>query len=182
MRASRPAALDEGAAWLSALHARHAEPLLRYLTRRTFGESCLAEDLLQEAMLRAWRHRAKIPDDHEQQRRWLFTVARHLATDALRARSVRPVEVGGLDLTQLPDRADHAQTVADTHSVIDALAELSHGHRVTLVHLYCLGHTVAETAERLGVPPGTVRSRSHYGLRALRAVLDGSSPINLRCQ
>ena len=55
--------------------------------------------------------------------------------------------------------------------VADALASLSPDHRGVVVDAYWLGHTVPEIARRHDIPEGTVKSRLHYGLRALRLAL-----------
>ena len=68
---------------------------------------------------------------------------------------------------------DHAQGVVDTMTVLGALERLSPEHREVLVEMYYRGRTVTETAEALGVPPGTVKSRSYYALRAMRAAISG---------
>jgi RNA polymerase sigma-70 factor (ECF subfamily) len=56
-------------------------------------------------------------------------------------------------------------------TVRQALLELSPEHRTVLVELYYRGASAAETAARTGIPEGTVKSRAHYALRALRNVL-----------
>jgi RNA polymerase sigma-70 factor (ECF subfamily) len=68
-----------------------------------------------------------------------------------------------------PDRTDE---LLQQWLVVDALRSLSHDHRVAIVECYYGGRTVAEAAERLGVPRGTVKSRLHYGMRALRLALE----------
>jgi RNA polymerase sigma-70 factor (ECF subfamily) len=56
--------------------------------------------------------------------------------------------------------------------VTDALATLTTEHREALVHTYYAGRTVNEAAVTLGIPPGTVKSRVFYALRALRLALE----------
>ena len=72
-----------------------------------------------------------------------------------------------------PLERDHAQGVVDSMTVLGALDRLSPEHREVLVEMYYRGRTVQETAAALGVPPGTVKSRSYYALRAMRAVISG---------
>ena len=55
--------------------------------------------------------------------------------------------------------------------VAEAVTRLSPEHRAVLVECYYRGQPVAEAARRLGVPEGTVKSRTHYALRALRLAL-----------
>ena len=56
--------------------------------------------------------------------------------------------------------------------VADALSQLSEDHRQVLVECYYRGRSVADAAQRLGIPAGTVKSRTHYALRALRLALE----------
>jgi RNA polymerase sigma-70 factor (ECF subfamily) len=71
-----------------------------------------------------------------------------------------------------PPSADAADRAVEAWTVAEALGRLSPGHRDVLVECFYQGRSVAETAARLGVPPGTVTSRTHYALRSLRMVLD----------
>ena len=64
--------------------------------------------------------------------------------------------------------------------VLDALDRLSAEHRDVLVELYYRGRTVSEAADVLGVPAGTVKSRSYYALRAMKGVLAGTAAEAVR--
>ncbi|WP_244200517.1 sigma-70 family RNA polymerase sigma factor [Micromonospora arborensis] len=167
----RKVAKPAASARMQALHADHAEPLSRFLLRLTWGERHLAEDLLQDTMLQAWRHLDRLPTEPEAVRRWLFTVARRIAIDAARARQARPTEVGIADITQLPEGADTAEGVVAAQTVRRALPKLTPAHRAVLIELYFLGRSTDEAAARLGIPEGTVKSRAFYALRALRAAI-----------
>lgn len=164
----QPGAAD---ARMRALHAEHSDPLMRFLLKLCLGERQLAEDLLQETMLRAWRNIDSIAADRETQRRWLFTVARRVAIDAARARQARPSEVGSLDLTRMPASGDAVEGVVATQVIREALPKISAEHRTVLVALYYRGLSAGEIAAGLGIPEGTVKSRIHYALRAMRAVI-----------
>jgi RNA polymerase sigma-70 factor (ECF subfamily) len=102
----------------------------------------------------------------------LLTVARNLVTDRARARAVRPAEVAEVG-ERSPVEGDHSESVVNTMVVLDALDQVSPEHREVLVQLYYRGRSVTEAAQELGIPPGTVKSRSYYALRALRAVMAG---------
>lgn len=154
-----------------ALHAQHTGPLLGFLTGLTNGERHAAEDLLQETMIRAWRNLDNVPAESENARRWLFTVARRVAIDAVRMRQARPAETTNLDLARLPTNDDVPDTVVASDTLRRAAADLSDVHRVILSELYFEGHSIQETARRLDVPVGTVKSRAHYALRAIRNAL-----------
>ncbi|WP_306204626.1 sigma-70 family RNA polymerase sigma factor [Actinoplanes sp. RD1] len=157
---------------LRAAYEANAAPLLRYLKRLTHGRPESAEDLLQETMLRAWRNVDELPESDESVRRWLFTVARNLTIDAVRARTARPVEVGQDDLNRYSVADGALDQVLTRWTVDDALRKLTPEHRAVLVHLYYGDETVSEVAAELNVPNGTVRSRSFYALRMVRGLLE----------
>jgi RNA polymerase sigma-70 factor (ECF subfamily) len=102
-------------------------------------------------------------------RAWLFTVARNLVIDDRRsARYTRE-----LQSDYLPDRPspDAIGPAFDKWILSDALTSLSPDHRSAIVRAYYLGQTVADIAQQEGIPEGTVKSRLHYALRALRIAL-----------
>jgi RNA polymerase sigma-70 factor, ECF subfamily len=150
------------------LHAEHSRPLLNFLLGLTGGERHAAEDLLQETMIRAWRHLDSVPDESENARRWLFTVARRVAIDAVRMRRARPPETSVLDLTRIPAGDNVPETVVAIDALRRAVDGLSQVHRRILSELYFEGRSTLECANLLGVPVGTVKSRAHYALRTLR--------------
>jgi RNA polymerase sigma-70 factor (ECF subfamily) len=150
------------------LHDVHSPPLLRFLLKLTQGERQLAEDLLQETFLRAWRSFDVLPTDVVEQRRWLFTVARRVAIDVARARKARPTEIGGADTSRVAAPGDAFEAVVAAQTIRKAMVTLSEDHRAVLVELFYRGLSMAEAAVALGVPEGTVKSRAHYALRYLR--------------
>jgi RNA polymerase sigma-70 factor (ECF subfamily) len=155
---------------MRALYAAHAAPMFGYVLRLLEGDRQAAEDVVQETLLRAWRHPEALSAERGDIRPWLWTVARRLVIDAVRARRVRPVEIPQQVLGSLP-ADDDLDRALESWQVADALASLSPEHRAVLVETYYRGRTVSETAEVLGIPPGTVKSRAYYGLRALRLFL-----------
>jgi len=165
-----PVSTAEDAA-VRVLYEQHAAPLLAYALRLTGGDRGRSEDIVQETLLRAWRHPEALDPDRGPVRSWLFTVARNVAVDAHRARRARPTEVGDEALALVP-AVDEIEQALDTWLVSDALATLSPDHRAVLVETYYRGRSVAEAAAVLGIPAGTVKSRSFYALRALRLALE----------
>ena len=112
-------------------------------------------------------------------RGWLLTVARNIVTDRARAKA-GPADRGRRVADHAAGRGDHSESVVNTMVVMDALNQVSAEHRDVLVELYYRGRTVTEAATALGIPPGTVKSRSYYALRALRAAIggpDGGGPM-----
>lgn len=157
-----------GEAFAEELYARHGAALMRLTTRLAGGDRQLAEDLAQEAIIRAWQHRDAIRRGEE--RAWLAVTARHLAVDGHRRRQVRAArEARYSDLTLPRGNDDEAGRVTDAVTVAAAVAALSPSHRMVIGQLYFAGRTTGEAASALGIAQGTVKSRSHYALAALRA-------------
>jgi RNA polymerase sigma-70 factor (ECF subfamily) len=153
-------------ALIRLLFERHGDALLAYATGLT-GSRSAAEEIVQETILRAWRHAGELPLGAGA-RRWLMTVARDLAID--RARAARPAEATGDDHME-PVLANHADLVAAVDAR-EALRSLPAEYREVLVELHYKGRTVSEAAEALGIPVGTVKSRAYHALRNLRGHLD----------
>lgn len=170
-------AADTDAGFVRALYVEHGAALLGY-TIGLIGDRGRAEDIVQETVLRAWRHADQLDADGRSVRPWLYTVAAHLAVDQHRARRTRPAEVGEDILDNLPAAEDDLERAMQGWQVADALRTLSDQHRAVLMETYYRGRSVREAAAVLGVPIGTVKSRSYYALRALRLALQerGWSP------
>lgn len=158
---------DEAEA-LRALSDAHAAPLWRYVVHLS-GDAAGADDIVQETLLRAWRSPAILAQPAESTRSWLFTVARNLVIDEFRSARKRHE----LPTDELPERAERDRTDALFEALLveEALGGLAFEHRSVIVHSYYGGRSIAETARELGIPEGTVKSRLHYGLRALRLAL-----------
>jgi RNA polymerase sigma-70 factor, ECF subfamily len=160
-------------ALITALYYEHGRSLLAYATRLT-NDRNEAEDVVQETLLRAWKHPEVLVNGQGSVRGWLLTVARNIVVDRARARSARPAEVREhpANPTVAPDKPED---VVDTMAVLEAIDQLSPEHRNVLVELYWRGSSVAEAAQRLSVPPGTVKSRAYYGLQSLRGIMATSA-------
>jgi RNA polymerase sigma-70 factor, ECF subfamily len=156
-------------ALVRALYSEHGPALVGYVTRIT-GDPQRAEDIVQETLLRAWRKAGSLDGGPASLRAWLFTVAHNLAIDEHRARTVR-AEDDSAALTDVPvvGQLDRA---LEAWQITEALRTLSRDHREALIETYFRGRSVAEAAAILGVAPGTVKSRTYYALRALRAALE----------
>ena len=163
-----PAADAEAA--FGGLYAEHGPALLQLATALTGGDRGRAEDLVQETMLRAWTHRANLDIQHRSPRAWLITVVQHLAVDAHRARRARPTEVELNEHLELAG-GERADASIDEVGVRAAIAALPVPQRQVLAEVYYRDRSVAEAARILQIPPGTVKSRTFDGLRALRRAL-----------
>jgi RNA polymerase sigma-70 factor (ECF subfamily) len=155
---------------LRTLHDQHARALWSYVVGLTGGDRARAEDIVQETMLRAWRHPDVLDQSRGSSRAWLFTVARRLVIDGWRSAANR----AELTTAEPPELAhpDRTEDVVNRAVVSAAMQRLSMEHREVLLECYYRGSSVAQAAERLQIPPGTVKSRTHYALHALRLALE----------
>jgi RNA polymerase sigma-70 factor (ECF subfamily) len=155
---------------LRALHDQHGGALWAYVVGLTGGDRAQAQDVVQETMLRAWRNPKVLEQASGSARGWLFTVAKRIVIDDWRTARSRRERV----TDQVPERAvgDEAQATVDRHLVMAALQKLSPEHRAVLHECYFRGSSVSQAAAALGIPPGTVKSRTHYAMRALRLALE----------
>lgn len=159
------------AALMKALYDEHAAVLWRYALRLT-GDASQAEDVVQETLLRAWQHPEVVGDKERSARAWLFTVARNMIIDDRRSARYRNV-VGSIDQEGTPEQSspDEVNAALDRLLIADALAQLSGEHRAVIERSYYRGWSTAQIANDLGIAEGTVKSRLHYAVRALRLTL-----------
>ena len=163
---------------VTRLYQENGAFILSYVTG-LLKDRHLAEDVVQETMLRAWRHCGEFSPAKGAVRGWLIRVAHNVAMDKIRMRRSRPAEVAEEAAPEAPV-ADHADAVVTALHVRRALARLSAPHREVIEEIYLNGCTAREAAARLGIPEGTAFSRSYYALRILRQELGVVLPQNPR--
>jgi RNA polymerase sigma-70 factor (ECF subfamily) len=156
------------------LYRENGAFVLSYVTG-LLKDRYLAEDVVQETMLRAWRHCGEFRPEKGSVRGWLIRVAHNVAMDTIRMRRSRPAEVAEDAAPEAPV-ADHADAVVTALHVRRALDRLSPSHRAVIEEIYLNGRTAREAAVRLGIPEGTVFSRSYYALRVLRQEMGVTLP------
>jgi RNA polymerase sigma-70 factor, ECF subfamily len=156
---------------MQALYDGHAAALWRYALRLT-GDRARAEDVVQETLLRAWQHPEVVDESERSARAWLFTVARNMIIDQSRSARFHN-EANTLDSSGAPERVgpDEVNAALDRLLIGDAMAQLSPEHRAVVRRSYYQGWTTAQIAEDLQIAEGTVKSRLHHALRALRLIL-----------
>jgi RNA polymerase sigma factor (sigma-70 family) len=146
---------------------------------RITGEATLAEDVVQDAFLGAWRNAGRYAESRASVKTWLLAIVHHRAVDAVRRR--RPT-------VELPEREDVPPTALtlpdiwhevagrlDRDAVQAAIRTLSDVQREAIELAYFGGLTQAEIADRTGTPLGTVKSRMRLGLLAMRRTLLGET-------
>ena len=156
---------------MRALHNDHAGALWSYALQLTGGDRSRAEDVVQETLLRAWRHISVLEDSQGSARAWLFTVARNIVIDEWRTKRSH-LEFAVAEVPEVASQNDRTDQLLQSWVVAEAVTKLSPEHRAVLRECYYRGRPVAEAARLLGIPEGTVKSRTHYALRALRLALE----------
>jgi RNA polymerase sigma factor (sigma-70 family) len=161
-----------------AVLARDAFARLDIAARLILRDAELARDAVQEAMVRAWRDLPGLRDP-DRFDAWLHRLTVNACLDALRhrRRRVREVELTPVTDVPIPDRSGY---LADRDQLDRALGRLEPDLRAIVVLHYYLDLSLPETAEALGVPVGTIKSRLHRALIALRVTVtadDASEPM-----
>ena len=148
------------------------------LAARILGDRSLAEDVVQEVFLAAWRAASGFDADRGSVRSWLLTQIHHRAVDAIRReaserRRNQVLALPDLDREPAPSDAVVEQEWISMRreQVRGALTQLSTDQREVLELAYFSGLTQRQIAERLDAPLGTVKSRTITALRRLRATL-----------
>ncbi len=157
---------------LTDLYVRFRLPLFRYLLQLT-PDHGLAEELLQDTLVAIWKS-ARTFEGRSSARTWIFGIARRQAHNTLRQRGVSLADAAELETMPAsdPDPEDAALAGAERAELAAAMRELVPIHREVLVLTFMQELSYQETAEVLGVPVGTVKSRLNHAKRALRAVIE----------
>lgn len=164
---ARAAAGDERA--VDELYGRYAGPLYGFGLRRS-GDAELAEELVQRVLTKLWQLAERYDPAKGSVRTWVFMIARSTAVDLHRRRRRR--DEPAREPVELADDHDELDRLLKAEMVRVALERLSPPHREVLDLAYFAGLTQMEVAARLGLPVGTVKSRTYYALKAFRLACD----------
>ncbi len=162
---------------LRSLYDQHAEPLLMIVLSRTNGDRRLAEDVVRETLLTAWRDVDQIDVAASSLRPWLIGIAQRIVEDIRREdeRRYEPYDRERRHDGEPPDAyAAGVEPAMQRMMVLDGLRTLPGPDREILVEAYFKGRGVRDVAHDLGLPPETVKWRLFFALRALQKVLMGS--------
>ncbi|HEV8637931.1 MAG TPA: sigma-70 family RNA polymerase sigma factor [Chloroflexota bacterium] len=160
---------------LGFLYDRYAA-LAFGLAMRILRDPGVAEEVVQDAFLAAWRRSASYRPDRGEPRTWFLSIVHHRAIDRVRGAAGQRAEVDLADLPELVDRADvwrETRAGLEREAILAALTGLPEEQRVAIELAFFGGLTHAEIAERLGEPLGTIKGRMRLGLLKLRTVLQG---------
>jgi RNA polymerase sigma-70 factor (ECF subfamily) len=182
------AADDALVAGLAAGDSAAATALVRRFQRRVYGlalavvgDRALAEDVAQEAFVRAWRHAGVYDPRRASVATWLLTITRNLAIDMLRMRRSEPIDpaslatIVGASASRGP--AEAAVASSEAERLRAALAELPEEQRRALVLAAIGGRTGQEISEAEGIPLGTAKTRIRTAMIRLRTSLDGEREL-----
>jgi RNA polymerase sigma-70 factor, ECF subfamily len=136
---------------------------------RLLGDRQLAEELVQETFVRLWRSADAFDPARGTVAAFVLTMARRISIDLWRRPSSRPFDPEPAETVAAT--GDHADSVLTAVAVNDAMATLSREHREVLELSYRGDLKQADIAAILGIPLGTVKTRSYYALRALKLAL-----------
>jgi len=157
---------------MAAAHAAYHDRMLAR-ARRIVVDPDLAEDVVQEAFLRAWRACSSFDPAGGPLVNWLLVITANTAVDMVKARVRRSPLASGPAQENVP-----AAGLGDIDRVIlraqlrQALSSLGAHHRAAVVETVLRDRPHADVAAELGVTPGTLRTRVHYALRRMRSVLE----------
>jgi RNA polymerase sigma-70 factor (ECF subfamily) len=153
------------------LYHRFARPVFGLALRR-LGDRMRAEDAVQETFAAVWRSARTYKPDRGAGAPWLYAVARNAIVDRSRSRTEPPGEVPDIASTELgPDERAEASYVS--WRVHRALESLSPNERDVIELAYYGGLSQSEVADFLGIPLGTVKTRTRAGLGRLADLLEG---------
>ncbi len=178
MLADRVARGDPAA--LETLYDHYASTVLG-ISLRIIGDHAAAEDVLQETFWHVWQSAVTYQSQRGSFTSWLFRIARNLAIDTCRRRSVRPQAItetadANPILDQLPDPdadvPEQAQSRLKARQVQNALKVLPREQRQVIEMAYFCGMTRQEIAEATGEALGTIHTRARLGLQKLREELE----------
>ena len=136
---------------------------------RSLGDRTLAEDVVQQTFVQAWRAASRF-DDSKDPAPWLYAIARRAAVDAYRRE--RRHRVDRDDDTEIVALGASFEGLWEAWEVRAALDKLSEDERSVIEATHYHGFTHEEAADELGVPVGTIKSRSHRAHKRLAVLLD----------
>lgn len=155
---------------------------VRRFQRRVYGlalgllhDPDAAEEVAQDAFVRAWRHAGGYDARRGEVATWLLAITRNLARDAARLRRPEPIDPDTILMLPLPEvdagPEERALNIS-TGRVRDAIATLPDEQRRAVALAALAGRTAREIGEAEGIPVGTAKTRIRSGMLKLRSALE----------
>jgi RNA polymerase sigma-70 factor (ECF subfamily) len=161
---------DGDRAAFNVLYRRYARPVYGLALRRLRDRGA-AEDAVQETFMSVWRSASSYRSERGAGAPWLYTVARNAIVDKFRVQARAAVQVPAMaDAEPGPD--EQAETSWIAWQVHRAFGTLPDNERAVLELAYWGGLSQSEVAEFLGIPLGTVKTRTRSGLARLADLLE----------
>jgi RNA polymerase sigma-70 factor (ECF subfamily) len=156
---------------MHALYARHNVKVYRFILRLS-GHPTLAEDLVSEVFLDVWRQAAAFRG-RSQVSTWLLAIARNKTVSALRRRCDERLDEDALAMVEDPrDNPELAAEKEDRGAIVQhCLGRLSPNHREVVDLVYYHDKSVEETAQIVGIPVGTVKTRMFFARNKMKIFL-----------
>ena len=160
----------------SAAFVRRFQRRVYGLARTIVVEPATAEDVSQEAFVRAWRYATSYDARRGTVLTWLLTIVRNVAVDRMRLRRAEPLDpdvlASKLQLYDTRGRDDEPSAIVERDELRHALADLPEEQRRALLLSAYLGRTAGEVAELEAIPLGTAKTRIRTGMKRLRAAME----------
>ncbi len=155
---------------LDTLYTRHGPALLGYLTGQLGNHRQLAEEVLQDVMLAAWKSAANFRGDSKV-RTWLIAIARNQAINMRRKRKLNLVELHESFDSDSTGPMERMERQSRAELLREAIRQLPEQQRETLELVFFHQLSGPEAADILGVSVGTIKSRLHRAKETLRGLL-----------
>ena len=161
---------------LAEIFRRNASILVATATKVTRSRT-LAEEIVQEVMVKLWNEIDKFDSSRGSLRAFLLVQVHRRSIDVVRSESSRGRREEKAELLDRKAEAPLAEMVVEQlhmKSIMVSLANLSDGERAAIELAYFGGHTYHEVAQILNEADGTIKSRIRTGLRKIRETLESS--------
>ncbi len=152
--------------------AKGAADRLYAISRLILRDVDLAQDAVQETLIRTWRGLPGLRDP-ERFDAWLHRLLVNTCTDMIRSRTRLTANVRAIEM-DLPS-PDHSRAIIERDELERGFRRLRPEQRVVVVMRYYLGLSLPEVADTLAIPVGTAKSRLHYAMETLRAALEADA-------
>ncbi len=153
---------------MAKLYRRYGKRLYRFGVQH-LGNEGLAEEMVQETFVRLWRTAGRFDADKASVGTYLYVIARSVAADIRKRPSSRPLQP--VEEADVPPQAGSVDEIIDSMIVREAIDTLGLAHAEVIRLAQEEGLTQSQIADRLGLPLGTVKTRTFHGMRALRTAL-----------